>query len=234
MRPSPPNAHGRLHGDAIGGEVDLVADFGLYVLADHDQRVQLRDGPNHIVVQRGWTQTELAKMITDQGVGIGMHWTTIAKIEKGDRSVKIDEAVVIADLFEVSVDSLLGRQGKDDRGLYPLRLLKDSARQAEGQVTAVAAALAERMDDAKELDFRGRDSLLGDGEQVAKTLHHASLALGRIAGFDLPAEATIRPPEEEETWTTITGVSTDTKQFVDKITRAANKEFIATLDEGEQ
>jgi hypothetical protein len=39
-----------------------------------------------------------------------MHPTTVAKIEAGDRSVRINEAVGIADLFEVSLDSLLGRK----------------------------------------------------------------------------------------------------------------------------
>ena len=39
-----------------------------------------------------------------------MHATTIAKIEAGSRSVRINEAVGIADLFEVSLDTLLGRK----------------------------------------------------------------------------------------------------------------------------
>jgi transcriptional regulator with XRE-family HTH domain len=46
--------------------------------------------------RRKWTQTELADQLDAKG--IPMHWTTIAKIEKGDRSVRIDEAAGIADL----------------------------------------------------------------------------------------------------------------------------------------
>jgi hypothetical protein len=38
----------------------------------------------------------MATMLSDKG--IPMHWTTIAKIEKNDRSVRIDEAAGIADL----------------------------------------------------------------------------------------------------------------------------------------
>ena len=40
----------------------------------------------------------MAKMLADRGVQ-PMHPTTIAKIEAGDRSVRINEAVEIADLF---------------------------------------------------------------------------------------------------------------------------------------
>ena len=37
-----------------------------------------------------------------------MHPTTIAKIEAGTRSVRINEAVGIAELFEISLDTLVG------------------------------------------------------------------------------------------------------------------------------
>ena len=57
--------------------------------------------------RREWSQADMAKMLSDKG--IPMHWTTVAKIEKGDRSVRIDEAAGIADLFEVSLDVLLDR-----------------------------------------------------------------------------------------------------------------------------
>ena len=56
-------------------------------------------------------QRELADKLADKG--INMHWTTIAKIEKGgERSVRIDEAAAFADVFGVSVDHLLGRRAR--------------------------------------------------------------------------------------------------------------------------
>ena len=58
--------------------------------------------------RRGWSQAEMAKILSDKGLR-PMHPTTVAKIEAGDRSVRINEAVGMADLFEVSMDSLLGR-----------------------------------------------------------------------------------------------------------------------------
>jgi ribosome-binding protein aMBF1 (putative translation factor) len=70
---------------------------------------------------RGWSQAEMAKMLSDRG--IPMDWTTIAKVEKNDRSVRIDEAAGIADLFGTSVDELLGRKVAPERHMtYPLWL----------------------------------------------------------------------------------------------------------------
>jgi transcriptional regulator with XRE-family HTH domain len=61
----------------------------------------------------GWSQAELAKVLTDDGV-TGVYPTTIAKIEAGDRAVQVDELVGIAQAFGVSVDLLVGRYADRD------------------------------------------------------------------------------------------------------------------------
>ena len=59
--------------------------------------------------QRGWTQEQLAAKLRE--AGIKAHWSTIGKIENGDRSVRVDEAAAIADLFDgMSIDALVGRK----------------------------------------------------------------------------------------------------------------------------
>ena len=60
--------------------------------------------------RRGWSQEELAKRLTDKGVDT--YASTVAKIEseKKPRAVRLAEAAAIADLFDVSLDTLLGRQ----------------------------------------------------------------------------------------------------------------------------
>ena len=63
----------------------------------------------------------MADMLSDKGIA-PMHATTIAKIEAGSRSVRINEAVGIADLFEVSLDSLLGRKPGTERSDLTYRL----------------------------------------------------------------------------------------------------------------
>ena len=64
---------------------------------------------------RNLSQDQLAKLLAEKD--IHMHWTTIAKIEKGERSVRIDEAAAIADIFDMSVDTLLGRKPSAQRDL---------------------------------------------------------------------------------------------------------------------
>lgn len=66
----------------------------------------------------------MADKLSDKGIA-PMHATTIAKIEAGSRSVRINEAVGIADLFEVSLDSLLGRKQltQDEELAQDLRVL---------------------------------------------------------------------------------------------------------------
>lgn len=97
---------------------------------------------------RAWSQADMAKMLVDKGIK-PMHPTTVAKIEAGDRSVRINEAVGIADLFGVSVDSLLGRKPGAQRNelQYLLRLLRDTARQSSQQVSATMETIREQLAD---------------------------------------------------------------------------------------
>ncbi len=69
---------------------------------------------------RKWSPAHLAKLLSDNGVE-QIYPTTVAKIEAGERKVRINEATVIADLFGVSLDSLLGRgAGLDNDLVYTL------------------------------------------------------------------------------------------------------------------
>lgn len=58
--------------------------------------------------RRGWSQAELAKLLA--GKGIPAHPTTIAKLEAAERHAKMRELVGLADIFGMSVDTLLGRR----------------------------------------------------------------------------------------------------------------------------
>jgi transcriptional regulator with XRE-family HTH domain len=102
---------------------------------------------------QGWSQADMAKALSTVGVH-RMHPTTIAKIEAGDRSVRINEAVGIADLFEVSLDALLGRQWPHDASLmFALRTLAGYARDAKRQIVqarGVAADVGEILEDAEQ------------------------------------------------------------------------------------
>jgi len=58
---------------------------------------------------RGWSQPEMAKRLSDKG--IHTHPTAISKAEAGERAFRIEEVVAAAELFGLSVDALLGRKG---------------------------------------------------------------------------------------------------------------------------
>lgn len=131
---------------------------------------------------RGWSQAEMAKMLSDNGVE-PMHPTTIAKIEAGQRSVRINEALGIAELFEASIDSLLGRkpgtQSKEQE--YALRLLRDTARQSSQNVFTAMETIREQLDDLPK-DFDNADTLHTLGHHVwTKNLYLANEALLLLA-----------------------------------------------------
>jgi transcriptional regulator with XRE-family HTH domain len=113
---------------------------------------------------RKWSQADLAKLLSDKGIK-GIYPTTIAKIEGGERAVRIDEAAALAELFDVSLDALLGRRpGVQTNELaFQLRLLRDAARQSSQQVWASMETIREQLEELP-AEFEGADMLqeLGD------------------------------------------------------------------------
>jgi transcriptional regulator with XRE-family HTH domain len=92
----------------------------------------------------------MADMLSDRGIA-PMHATTIAKIEAGTRSVRINEAVGIADLFDVSLDSLMGRKpSQRNERAYLLRLLRDTSRESSQQVWATMETIREQLEELPE------------------------------------------------------------------------------------
>ena len=51
-----------------------------------------------------------------------MHQTTVAKLEKADRPIRVGEVFVIADILGVSASSLIGTTSDAKRGLQIARL----------------------------------------------------------------------------------------------------------------
>lgn len=108
--------------------------------------------------RRGWSQADVANMLGDKRVHVPV--TAIAKIEAGTRTVRIDEAVAIADLFGVSLDSLLGRgAGLEDDLAYSLRALRETAQRIYSQLRPLTLEFAEARDEALRCTFAGRDDL---------------------------------------------------------------------------
>lgn len=136
--------------------------------------------------RRKWSRADLSKMLQRRGFE-HIYTSTVAKIEYGERSVRIDEATAIADLFEVSVDALLGRSVGPGHDLaYILRAVLDTARRSAEQATAIDDALSASLVDLDALDFKGRDELKKEilrAQQAIREVHGAS---SKVAKFRLP------------------------------------------------
>lgn len=95
-------------------------------------QVQFRKSVRLERERRGWSQSYMAKLLTDRGID-SIYPTTVAKIESGDREVKLDEAAALADLFGGSLDWLLGREPDDTTLTF-----------AVGNVASYAASAADK------------------------------------------------------------------------------------------
>jgi transcriptional regulator with XRE-family HTH domain len=131
-----------------------------------------------------WTQPQMAKMLEDKGVA-PMGATTLAKIEAGTRSVRINEAVAIADLFEVSLDELLGRQLPDDTSLtFAMTTLLGYVRDAENsmiQARGTVTDIGEQLEDAAErFDSPHVEVLQRTARDVARHLDKSRVATSRL------------------------------------------------------
>lgn len=135
---------------------------------------------------RGWSQADLSKVLQDRGLE-HIYPTTVAKIESGERAVRIDEATAIADLFDVSVDALLGRKVRPGNDLaYILRGVLNTARQSAEQTAAIADALEASFIDLDALKFNGREELENEVVRAQRALREAQVAFSNVAKFRLP------------------------------------------------
>lgn len=133
----------------------------------------------------GWTQADLAKRLTDRG--IDTYASTIAKIEAAERkprAVRIAEAMVIADLFGVSLDKLLGRDvGLDDDITYTLRMTEDTARRASDRIAATMTELSDRLVEVDALEFNGSARLKTELQGAVNALLKVTPHLRNVAEF---------------------------------------------------
>jgi transcriptional regulator with XRE-family HTH domain len=140
---------------------------------------------------RDWSQADLAELLQGRGLG-HIYPTTVAKIESGERAVRIDEATAIADLLKVSVDALLGRNVERGSNLaYTLRSVLNIARQSSQQTAAIADALGDSLVDLDALEFNGREELENEVVRAQAALREAQVAFSNVAKFKLPPRSRV-------------------------------------------
>lgn len=145
---------------------------------------------------RGLSQTELARLV--KGRGLAFHQQTVQKIEAGERTVRLDEAFVIAELLDVSLETMTTASLEpDDRDARTSvdRLRRQSAVVLE-YLHEVHAEWAEVFEEViyileRLLKEHGKDPrpielwLTGwalKAEEVDAQVRRASLALAALAG----------------------------------------------------
>lgn len=145
---------------------------------------------------RGWSQAFLAKLLQDKGLGV--YATTITKIEAGDRAAQIDEIVAVAELFEVSVDTLLGRDTSQVRDKdYLLSALIDSATRAKWQISSTEQQLRSALGDMSSFDLRGPEKTVADGCAVAcDAMADAVTAIGATGRAQTKIYVKINAPQD--------------------------------------
>ncbi len=150
----------------------------------------------------GLSQTQLAEKLNE--MGIAGNGSTIAKTESGDRGVKIDELSALADIFNVSVDTLLGRRTPlQDDLLHGIRNVIDTAKQGRAQINLVRGMFVDRLRDIDGVTFNGRQDMDANAVAAVEGLTAAYEALGRIADTHLPRARGIRMNSDAMWATTI-------------------------------
>lgn len=92
---------------------------------DEDEEAFIRS-MKRLREERGWTQADLARKMTDIGWS-GMYQTTISRMEKGERPVRIGEARGLARVFEVTVGMMIAQPESSK----PVESLKNSVMKLE-------------------------------------------------------------------------------------------------------
>jgi transcriptional regulator with XRE-family HTH domain len=136
--------------------------------------------------ERKWSQAHVAKLLFDKGIAV--YPTTIAKMESGERAARIDEVVAVADLFDVSVDTLLGRSSRRHRSGDKQLAFSALARLLQhvvGQTESMEATLRDRLADLDSLNLRkdelaARDECQRATSSVADTVTALRKAGGRV------------------------------------------------------
>jgi transcriptional regulator with XRE-family HTH domain len=132
--------------------------------------------------RRGWSQAEVARRLTAMGID-SIYNTTVAKLESGEREIKLDEAVALARLYNAPLDALVGLQAKTERDLdYLMDSLSDAVFISRTDLRRHAKALGDRMADIPS-EYQQRDALDGLVRDVLGHLDSAGNGLDELVEY---------------------------------------------------
>ncbi|SNT40363.1 Helix-turn-helix domain-containing protein [Asanoa hainanensis] len=127
--------------------------------------------------ERGWSQQELAAHLSVE-YGFRWHQTTVAKVENGLRPIGLNEAVVLAMVFDITGAQLMEPVKRRREDLHRITARRQ---QLEGQLTRLSADLEINLREAEaEAASRAADSAAMTRE-VAETAVEDALAKAEAA-----------------------------------------------------
>lgn len=127
---------------------------------------ELRNTLHRLRKDRGWSMAALAEMLRTKG--LTAYPTTIAKIEAGDRAIQIDELVALAELFEVSIDMLLGHStGRSQDKAFQMSTLVDAEQQSLWQLSTTERTLRQAVTNVDSFKLNANERTLRDGCEAA-------------------------------------------------------------------
>jgi transcriptional regulator with XRE-family HTH domain len=125
--------------------------------------------------RRKWTQEELAKRLVQNGL-TGVYASTIAKIETNKRPPQLPEAAAIAELFGMSLDTMLGRKGMEDDQSHAMTVLAEEAQRVIPELAQILERLRRAYQDLEaQFDFPSLEQLVADGVTWTWNLEGMSL-----------------------------------------------------------
>ncbi len=92
---------------------------------------------------RGWTQVDLARHLAESGVRLDP--TAITRLERGDRGVRIGEAVALAASLGLSIEDVLSRAASRRPTLTAERAI-DALENAERELARLRSELSAQLD----------------------------------------------------------------------------------------
>ena len=95
-------------------------------------------------VSRGLSQTEFASRLAER-LGVATYPTTITKIEKGEREIKLGEAIAIAEILDLPLSALTDDKSSFDDEIASLHQELDEARTHETELYRAHQAAQRRV-----------------------------------------------------------------------------------------
>jgi transcriptional regulator with XRE-family HTH domain len=151
---------------------------------------EFRETLRRLRKNRGWSQAYMAELLSAKG--LTCYPTTIAKIEAGDRAIQVDELVAVADIFEVSLDTLLARNtGQTKDKAYLVSTLDDEATRAGVTISSIGSGLRRAVTSLDGFKLTRDEKTLRDGcaaacdamDSAIQAIYETQSASARIAGF---------------------------------------------------